>query len=135
MPTAYSYIRFSHPSQLEGDSLRRQLERAADYCRRQNLALDDKLSLRDFGVSAFKGKNAAVGNFRTFLDAVKGGDVAPGDVLVVESFDRISRQGIDEGYDLIKGIPRQGGSSPSPQSGSSTLPRPRAYQRARWRFN
>jgi hypothetical protein len=45
-----------------------------------------------------------VGNFRTFLDAVKGGKVAPGSVLVVESFDRISRQGIDEGYDLITSI-------------------------------
>ena len=28
--------------------------------------------------------------------------------LLVESFDRISRQGIDEGYDLIKGILKAG---------------------------
>jgi DNA invertase Pin-like site-specific DNA recombinase len=62
------------------------------------------LTLRDLGVSAFRGKNAAVGNFRTFLDAIKAGKVAPGSALIVESIDRISRQGIDEGYDLIKGI-------------------------------
>lgn len=104
MPTAYSYVRFSSTKQAEGDSLRRQTEAAAAYCQRHNLALDTELSLRDLGVSAFRGSNAAVGNFRTFLDAVQSGRVKPGSVLIVESFDRISRQGIDEGYDLIKGI-------------------------------
>jgi DNA invertase Pin-like site-specific DNA recombinase len=101
---AYSYIRFSTPDQAKGDSLRRQTERAAAYCERRGWALDSSLTLRDLGVSAFRGKNAAVGNFRTFLDAIKTGKVAPGSVLIVESIDRISRQGIDEGYDLIKGI-------------------------------
>ncbi|HJZ56807.1 MAG TPA: recombinase family protein, partial [Gemmataceae bacterium] len=62
------------------------------------------LTFRDLGVSAWRGRNAAVGNFRTFLDAVKTGRVAPGSALIVESIDRISRQGIDEGYDLIKSI-------------------------------
>lgn len=108
MPLAYSYIRFSHPSQSEGDSLRRQTEAAAEYCRRNSLTLDKQLSLRDLGVSAWRGKNAAVGNFRTFLDAIRAGKVAPGSTLIVESIDRISRQGIDEGYDLIKGILKSG---------------------------
>jgi DNA invertase Pin-like site-specific DNA recombinase len=39
---------------------------------------------------------------------VKNGTVPAGSVLVVESFDRISRQGIDEGYDLIKSILKAG---------------------------
>src|SRR5262249_44955898 len=56
----------------------------------------------------FRGDNAAVGNFRSFLDAIRAGRVDPGSVLVVESIDRISRQGIDEGYDLIKGILKAG---------------------------
>jgi len=103
-PLAYSYIRFSSAAQAEGDSLRRQSERAAEYCKRRGWKLDESLTLRDLGVSAFRGKNAAVGNFRTFLDAIKGGRVPPGSILIVESFDRISRQGIDEGYDLIKSI-------------------------------
>lgn len=107
-PLAYSYVRFSSTAQLEGDSLRRQTERAAAYCQRAGLTLDTSLSLRDLGVSAFRGANAAVGNFRVFLDAVKNGTVPPGSVLVVESFDRISRQGIDEGYDLIKSILKAG---------------------------
>jgi DNA invertase Pin-like site-specific DNA recombinase len=108
MPIAYSYIRFSHPSQAEGDSLRRQTERATEYCRRHELKLDTSLTLADLGVSAFRGKNAAVGNFRKFLDAVKTGRVSPGSVLIVESFDRISRQGIDEAYDLVKSILKSG---------------------------
>lgn len=108
MPTAYSYIRFSHPDQAKGDSLRRQDERTAAYCHRKGWTLDPHLTLRDLGVSAFRGKNAAVGNFRTFLEGIKTGKVVPGSVLIVESFDRISRQGIDEGYDLIKSILKAG---------------------------
>jgi DNA invertase Pin-like site-specific DNA recombinase len=104
MVAAFSYVRFSHPDQAKGDSLRRQTERAAEYCRQRGWTLDDNLTLRDLGVPAFKGKNAAVGNFRTFLDGIRSGHVPAGSVLLVESFDRISRQGIDEGYDLIKGI-------------------------------
>lgn len=59
-------------------------------------------------MSAFRGKNAAVGNLRTFLDAIKSGKVEPGSVLIVESFDRVSRQGIDTGYDLVKLILKAG---------------------------
>jgi DNA invertase Pin-like site-specific DNA recombinase len=106
--TAYSYIRFSHPDQAKGDSLRRQDDRAKEYCRRRGWHLDENLTLHDLGVSAFRGKNAAVGNFRTFLEGIETGKVAPGSVLIVESFDRISRQGIDEGYDLIKRILKSG---------------------------
>jgi DNA invertase Pin-like site-specific DNA recombinase len=105
---AYSYIRFSHPSQAEGDSLRRQTEYAAAYCGRRGWQLDTSLTLFDLGVSAFRGKNAAVGCLRTFLDAVEFGRVLPGSALIVENIDRISRQGIDEGYDLIKKILKAG---------------------------
>jgi len=55
-------------------------------------------------VGAFQGDNALVGNLGEFLKAVKSGAVVPGSALVVESIDRISRRGIDEGYDLIKSI-------------------------------
>src|SRR5262245_16609817 len=104
---AYSYIRFSSPEQAAGDSLRRQLQLAADYCRRRHWTLDERLTFRDLGVSAWRGRNAAVGNFRNFLDAIEARKVAPGSVLIVESWDRITRQGIDEGYDLIKSILKQ----------------------------
>jgi DNA invertase Pin-like site-specific DNA recombinase len=106
--TAFSYVRFSTPAQAEGDSLRRQTEQARAYCERMGWTLDTTLTLRDLGVSAFRGRNAAVGAFRVFLDAVKSGRVAPGSALIVESIDRISREGIDQGYDTVKGILKSG---------------------------
>jgi DNA invertase Pin-like site-specific DNA recombinase len=104
----YSYVRFSSKRQEQGDSLRRQTELAESYCRRRGWTLDTSLTLHDLGVSAFHGDNALIGNLRTFLDAVKRGTVPAGSVLLVESVDRISRQGIDEGYDIIKGILKKG---------------------------
>jgi len=103
-----SYIRFSSKEQAKGDSERRQTEQAEAYCRRRGWTLDETLSLRDLGVSAFRGKNALVGNLGVFLEAVRRGTVAPGSALIVESIDRISRQGIDEGYDLIKSLLKAG---------------------------
>jgi DNA invertase Pin-like site-specific DNA recombinase len=104
----YSYIRWSHPDQARGDSLRRQTEKAEAYCKRHNLTLDDTLNLKDLGVSAFRGKNALVGNLGVFLEAVRRQTVRPGSYLIVESLDRISRQGIDEGYDVCKRILKAG---------------------------
>ncbi len=106
-PTAYSYVRFSTPEQQHGDSFHRQTSLAQAYCDRKGLTLSDT-TFRDLGVSAYRGANALVGNLGEFLKAVEGGAVKPGSVLVVESLDRISRQGIDEGYDVVKKILKSG---------------------------
>ncbi len=105
---AYSYIRFSTAEQAQGDSLRRQSEQAEAYAKRKGWTLDASLTLRDLGMSAFRGDNALVGNLGVFLDAVKRGTVKPGSALICESIDRISRQGIDEGYEIIKSILKAG---------------------------
>ena len=89
---AFSYCRFSTVEQVTGDSLRRQLADTQDYCKRLGLALDPTLTLRDLGVSAWKGKNVRQGALGAFLRAIETGRVSPGSVLVVESLDRISRQ-------------------------------------------
>jgi DNA invertase Pin-like site-specific DNA recombinase len=106
--TAFSYVRFSSKKQEQGDSRRRQTDgRAAAYCKRRGWALSPQ-TYEDLGVSAFKGKNALVGNLGEFLKAVQAGRVKAGSALICESLDRISRQGIDEGYDLIKGLLKAG---------------------------
>lgn len=92
MKRAYSYIRFSREHQAQGDSLRRQLQATRDYCQKNDLLLDESLKLKDLGVSAFKGKNAENGSLARFMDACKFKQIAPGSALVVESFDRLSRQ-------------------------------------------
>jgi DNA invertase Pin-like site-specific DNA recombinase len=104
---AYSYVRFSSPGQALGDSLRRQTEKAIAYCEKRGWRLN-AATYRDLGVSARRGKNALVGNLGEFLKAVQSGAVRPDSVLIVESFDRITRQGIDEGYDLVKSILKAG---------------------------
>jgi DNA invertase Pin-like site-specific DNA recombinase len=107
MPTAYSYLRFSSPEQAKGDSVRRQTEATADWCRRNGAQLDGSLSLRDEGVSAFKGKhreNPDVHGMAAFLQAIKTGRVQPGSFLVLENLDRLSREMIVPAVNLLTSI-------------------------------
>lgn len=107
--TAYSYIRFSRPEQMKGNSLTRQLEKSNAYCTANNLILDKKLNLNDLGISAFKGKNldenAALGGF---IKAIDEGKVAYGSYLLIESLDRLSRQQISDAFDAFKSIIKKG---------------------------
>ncbi len=92
MPTrAYSYLRLSTPEQRKGDSQRRQAKLATAYALKHGLELVNK-AYQDIGVSAFRGKNATDGAFGAFLDAIENGHVRPGEYLLVESLDRISRE-------------------------------------------
>jgi len=99
---AYSYIRFSTPQQLKGDSLRRQLEASRAYAEAHNLILDD--SLRDIGVSAFKGKNATEGALQKFIKLVEAGRIEQGSILILESLDRLSRQQVFSALGLFSSI-------------------------------
>jgi DNA invertase Pin-like site-specific DNA recombinase len=93
---------------MSGDSLRRQQHLRDDYCQRRGWTLDTSLTVKDLGVSAFRGKNALVGNLGVFLRAIQEHKVPVGSALIVENLDRISRWGIDEGYDIIKKILKAG---------------------------
>ncbi len=91
-PKAYSYVRMSTDLQLKGDSLRRQREVSSKYAEKLGLELAEDFDLHDIGVSAYSGKNIASGNFGRFLTAVREGKIEKGSYLLVESFDRMSRQ-------------------------------------------
>jgi len=99
---AYSYVRFSTLDQIHGDSLRRQTEAAADWCRRNHITLVD--SYRDLGVSAFRGKNVEVGKLAAFLKLVTDGRIAKGSYLIVESLDRLSRNDLPKALRLFLDI-------------------------------
>lgn len=91
-PSVYSYTRFSTPEQAQGDSFRRQAEAARKWADHRGLTLDDRLSLRDLGVSAYRGANTDTDTgLGGFLTACRTGLIAPGSFLLVESLDRISR--------------------------------------------
>ena len=105
---AYSYLRFSTPEQMQGDSLRRQTSLAADYAARHGLELDEELTYRDLGVSAFRSSNANVGKLGEFLEAVLVGQVPAGSYLLVESLDRISRDHAFDAQALLSDMIRRG---------------------------
>lgn len=93
MPKAYSYLRFSTPEQMKGDSFRRQTDAARKYAAEHGLELDDKLTFHDLGRSAFRGSNMEEGGqLAAFLTAVHDGKVERGSYLLMESLDRMSRQ-------------------------------------------
>ena len=89
---AYSYVRLSTDLQLKGDRLRRQREASRKYADRHGLDLVEDIDLQDIGISAYSGKNIASGAFGRFLDAVRDAKIEKGSYLLVESFDRMSRQ-------------------------------------------
>jgi DNA invertase Pin-like site-specific DNA recombinase len=94
-PKAYSYIRFSDPTQAKGDSYRRQHTAAVAYCKtnRLNLVSERDYTFFDAGISAYSGKlrddNTELSRF---FSLVKDGSIAPGSTLIVESLDRLSRE-------------------------------------------
>ena len=99
---AYSYIRFSTPDQLKGDSLRRQTEASKAYAAAHGLEYADPIA--DLGISGFRGTNATEGALRAFLQKVEEGRVEPGSVLIIESLDRLSRQEILKSLTLFTSI-------------------------------
>ncbi len=107
MSRKISYLRYSRGHQKQGRSEKRQHTTAADYCARKGWVLDDSI-YADRGVSSYRGDNAATGRLGDFLNDIKAHKVKPGDVLIVESLDRLSRQDIDDAFDLFRGILRAG---------------------------
>ena len=90
MPKAYSYIRFSRPEQMRGDSLRRQTEAAERWAADNGMVIDE--SLTDLGVSAYRGLNRVKGALGKFLGLVEKGQIPKGSFLIIESLDRFSRE-------------------------------------------
>ena len=95
MATVYSYVRFSHKKQEQGDSLRRQLAMGKAWLdRHPEHILDQTLRLRDLGVSAFRGANLdkEKGDLGKFIHLAKTGQIPQGSILMLERLDRFSRQ-------------------------------------------
>lgn len=104
---AYSYARFSNSAQAEGDSLRRQLAASQAYADAHGLLLDT--SLQDTGVSAYSGAHRKSGSaLSSFLESVEKGTIAPGSFLLVDSFDRLTRERVTEALHLLTGITLSG---------------------------
>ena len=82
----YSYFRWSSDGQSDGDSERRQTQMAKSWCARRGLSLTGWE--KDDGVSAWTGKNRIEGSGLSRLLR----RLRPGDYLLIEDLDRLSRQ-------------------------------------------
>ncbi|WP_334019495.1 recombinase family protein [Alteromonas sp. S015] len=99
MPKAISYVRYSSKEQAKGDSYRRQLEAAENYCKLNGLELDT--TVVDSGVSAFKGANVETGALSNLIRDVDDGRIPRGTTLIIESLDRLSRLPVNKAIRLL----------------------------------
>lgn len=106
MQKAYAYIRWSTAAQLTGDSETRQLAELERF--EQNTGIEIVRKFRDSGRSAFRGDNSRRGEFRLLLDCILSGEIVRGDYIVVESIDRITRQRVLDGVQIIQDILKSG---------------------------
>jgi len=104
MKKCYSYIRFSTAEQSSGDSYRRQLTASKKYAEDNGLIFDESLTIKDLGVSAYKGHNIEKGALSVFLRALEEDKIERGSILLVESLDRISRLNVMSALKLFMSI-------------------------------
>jgi len=90
-PLCYSYVRFSTPDQIKGDSKRRQVDKARAWALENGYEFDESLTIRDEGKSAYKGAHIKGGNLGKFLEKCEDGDIPKDSVLYVEAVDRLTR--------------------------------------------
>jgi DNA invertase Pin-like site-specific DNA recombinase len=87
----YSYLRFSAAKQATGSSIERQADYARKWAAENGMVLDESLSMRDEGLSAYHQKHIKSGALGVFLEAVNAGKIPTGSILLVEGLDRLSR--------------------------------------------
>ncbi|EHM6953336.1 recombinase family protein [Vibrio parahaemolyticus] len=101
----YSYQRCSMPSQIKGDSVRRQTSFAREYALQHNLEFQDK-AFSDLGVSGWKSRRRS--GLESLLQAIENNEIKANDVIFIENLDRLTRKGFQETNDLIKAIVSHG---------------------------
>jgi DNA invertase Pin-like site-specific DNA recombinase len=109
LPVAHSYRRYSDPKQRKGDSVRRQ-EALRDRWLKEHpdVPLDTTLKMTDRGRSAFRRKNWDKYALAGFVKEIEAGNVLPGDYLLVENLDRLSREECGEAVELFLSIVNRG---------------------------
>jgi DNA invertase Pin-like site-specific DNA recombinase len=105
---AYSYIRFSSPEQKKGDSRRRQWEACEKYCKENSLVLEKSRQFYDEGKSGFRGKHRTEGALGKFLQLVEEKRVPRGSTLIVEAFDRLSREDVLTAFNMFTSLLKNG---------------------------
>ncbi|WP_412497195.1 recombinase family protein [Vibrio fluvialis] len=102
----YPYVRFSSEQQSGGSSYKRQMDDILKYAKENGYTVNNNLELKDLGLSAYTAKHIEKGSLGDFLDALDAGVIeADGSAyLCIEQIDRLSRQSIDEAYQVFRKI-------------------------------
>ena len=89
----HAYARISDPEQRKGGGLERQTQDEMEtFAKRFGFKIGNRV-LVDDGVSAWKGLNATPRQqLGQFLANARSGIIPPGDCLLLENYDRLSRQ-------------------------------------------
>ncbi len=103
---AHLYQRVSSAAQLLGVGLDRQIEGTQKYVVDKRLTVVTTYS--DRGVSAYRGKNRRVGELALILKHIETGVIRPGEHLIIESIDRLSRQPPMEALETLRAILARG---------------------------
>src|ERR1035437_5901992 len=98
---AISYTRFSSAKQSSGDSLRRQMHLASQWCEKHGLTLDTSSHFHDAGKSGWSGENVRTGALAELLAKVHSGEIPRGTVLLIEDLDRLTRMGLTNAVPLL----------------------------------
>ena len=99
---AYLYSRVSRGTQTKGTGLTRQDEKGLALCKANGWNLVDD-SLSHVG-SAYKGGNILKGDLAKFINAAKEKQLKPNPLLVIEQWDRFSRQDLDTAFDEARNL-------------------------------
>ncbi len=102
----YPYIRFSSKQQSGGSSLQRQWQDILKYAEDNEYTVNHSLKLEDLGLSAYKADHIKKGSLGGFLEALKAGAIENDGsaYLCIEQIDRLSRQSLDDAYQLFREI-------------------------------
>lgn len=103
---AFPYYRWSDAIQARGDTLRRQSAAALAYAAEHDVVLADPITVA--GISAHKGRHRLFGALADFLRQLEDGHIPEGSLLLLDSFDRLSRETVMEAMHLLTGMITKG---------------------------
>lgn len=104
LPIAYAYSRFSTAEQAKGDSFARQTANAKRWADANGYRVEPR---HDAGVSGYTGANL-LGQLGVLLAELRAGKLGAKPILLIENFDRLSRQEIEESQSLFLEIINRG---------------------------
>lgn len=101
-----AYYRYSSDAQSEGTSVERQHRLADETAKRLGVAVTQTIG--DEGKSGYKGHHRQEGAAMFTFEAEVRDGLHHGSLLILETLDRLTRQGIDETLDLLRAFSRGG---------------------------